>query len=170
MTTTQVPLRTPRRLATADLVGGIILAVVMGGALYLSRGWDHDAAVFPRAVAAGGLLLSVAVIVKALLGAPAPEVPAEPESVDDNLEYVFHTASLRQWLVTISWFGGFFVALYVVGLYATAIVYTVAYLRTQDNRSWLFSGVYALILVGVLYAAFGLALAQPVPPGFFGLS
>jgi hypothetical protein len=64
---------------------------------------------------------------------------------------------------------GFFVSLYCLGLYATAVIFTVLYLRTQDGRSWLFSAIYAAILTGVLYLAFAVALAQRVPAGFFGL-
>ncbi|MGN9793581.1 hypothetical protein ACTMTU_21115 [Streptomyces sp. OZ13] len=54
-------------------------------------------------------------------------------------------------------------ALYVFGLYVAAAVFTVVYLRFQAKSSWLFSGLYAAVLVAAVHALFGLVLT-PVPP------
>ncbi|MCW2843532.1 MAG: hypothetical protein JWN22_1448 [Nocardioides sp.] len=163
----------PRRpTIDAEVLGGIVLAIVFGGAFWLARGWDRQAAIFPLGVSAAGFLLAIALTVRALTSRrmrAEAETPHEEIAADDNLEYIFQTATARQWIVTLAWFGGFFVALYVLGLYASALIFTVAYLRTQDRRSWLFVIVYALVLVAVLYGAFTVLLAKPVPPGFFGL-
>jgi len=169
MTTTPVePTIGPRRVVTSDLIGGIALTVLMLGAFALTRSWDPHAAVFPRGVSLGGAVLGVILVIRSLIGR-REEVLDHQEEASDDLEYVFHTANLRQWVHTLAWFVGFFVSLYCLGLYATAVVFTVLYLRTQDGRSWLFSAVYAAILTGVIYLAFAVALAQRVPAGFFGL-
>jgi hypothetical protein len=170
-TTSPSPTPARRHIPAADLIGGVLLAAVMAGAFVLTRGWDHDAAVFPRGVSLGGAALGVVLVVRSLIGTrEAPAVPHELETPDEQLEYVFHTATARQWLVTLGWFVGFFVSLYVLGLYPTAILYTVAYLRIQDNRSWVFSGIYAVLLTGVMYLAFSVVLTQQVPAGLFGLA
>jgi hypothetical protein len=163
----------PRRPGVdAEAVGGVILAVVFAGAFWLARDWDRQAAIFPLCTSAAGFLLAIGLVARALMSRrmrAEAETPHEDVSAEDDLEYVFQTASARQWIVALAWFGGFFVALWVLGLYAAALVFTVAYLRTQDRRSWLFAIVYALILVAVLYGAFTVLLAKPVPPGYFGL-
>ena len=170
-TTAHISSPNRRRVPTPDLVGGLLLLVLMSGALVMTRGWDEEAALFPRAVSLAGAVLGLVLVVLSLIGTreAAPGLH-DRDAADAQLEYIFHTASPRLWLVTMGWFGGFFVSLYVLGLYATAILYTVAYLRTQDQRSWLFTGTYAVILAGVLYLAFTVVLGQSVPPGFFGLS
>jgi hypothetical protein len=148
MTTTPVePTIGPRRVLASDLIGGIV----------------------PRGVSLGGAVLGVILVVRSLTGRREEVAEHHQEEASDDLEYVFHTANLRQWVETLGWFMGFFVSLYCLGLYATAVIFTVLYLRTQDGRSWLFSAIYAAILTGVLYLAFAVALAQRVPAGFFGL-
>lgn len=169
-TATEPARQAPRRIAVADLIGGVLLVVVMAGAWLLTRDWDDKAAVFPRGIALGGVVLGVVLVVRSLVGTRRAPVVPDAEELEDDLDYVFHTASGRQWLVTLAWFGGFFVSLYVLGLYPTSIVFTVLYLHTQDRRSWLFSGIYALVLTGALYLAFTVALAQQVPGGLLGLA
>jgi hypothetical protein len=170
--TTTAPLvaPAPRRVILSDLVGVILLSVVMGGALLLTRGWDHNAAVFPRGVSAGGLLLGLGLVIRSAVGTREPAKVIDEEQAADDLDYIFHAATARQWAVTLAWFLGFFVALFVLGLYATAVVFAVVYLKREDNRSWLFAGVYAVVLAGVLYLAFNVVLAQPVPTGLLGLA
>jgi hypothetical protein len=170
MSVQQLPLR---KRNYADVAGGVLLAVVFAGAFLLARDWDRQAALFPRGVSAIGFVLAVVLIVRTVFFPKAvTDEPhdAEGQSVDDSLEYIFHTASLSKWLVTLAWFGGFFVALYVLGLYATALVFPLVYLRSQDKRSWLFCVAYAVVLTAVLYLAFSVLLAQPVPPGYFGIA
>jgi hypothetical protein len=156
----------------AEVAGGVLLAVVFGGAFLLAREWDRQAAVFPLGVSAVGFVLSVVFVIRSLTSQRARAEAAtahEKPSAEDNLEYVFQTATAREWLSTLAWFAGFFVVLYVFGLYVAAISFTIPYLRSRDNRSFLFAAVYAAVLAAVLYLAFTVLLAQPVPPGFFGL-
>lgn len=179
--TTATERRNP--FTSPDVIAGIVLAVVFAGAIVAASGWDRHAAIFPLSVSGLGLLLAVAQITvgvrKALHpAAPPAETPSavpttsvtQEELPEDALDSIFNTATARQWIVTLGWFALFFIALYVAGLYVAAPVFTVLYLKSQDDRSWLFSGVYAVVLTAVLYLAFSVLLAQPVPPGLFGLA
>lgn len=159
----------PRRVLVADLVGGLLMVGIMVGAFLMTRSLSPQAAKFPGAISIGGAALGVVLVVRALIGT-REAAQDHSETEDDELDYVFHTASARQWLATLAWFIAFFVSLYVLGLYATSILFTVLYLRFQDRRSWVFSGIYAVLLTGVLYLAFNVLLAQPVPAGYFGLA
>lgn len=156
-----------RKVDRAGLIGGLVLLAIMVAGYLLTRGWDHSAAVFPRGITLAGAVLSALLVLRSVI-APRPEKEATEGEMDDDLDYVFHTADLPTWVVTLAWFAGFFVALYVIGLFATAMVFSVLYLRSQDNRSWLFSGTYAAVLTGVLVLIFNLALTQPVPAGLIG--
>jgi hypothetical protein len=180
-----------RRRISADVIGGLLLVVVFGGAFFLAWGWQRQASLFPLGVSGLGFVLGVILVIRALLARDdvslaesAHVVPVHPGSLvdeslvdeaeaspeGDNPEYVFTEASGRDWLRTVLWFGGFFLALYVLGVYVAAFIFTLLYLRYQGRRSWLFSAVYAVILVAVMYLAFTVALAQPVPSGLFGLA
>ena len=61
----------------------------------------------------------------------------------------------------------FFVLLYATGLYVTAPIFSLLYLRFVGKRTWIFSATYAIVIAVVLYVAFELALGVPTPPGLF---
>jgi hypothetical protein len=62
----------------------------------------------------------------------------------------------------------FFVLLHLAGLYVTAPVFSVLYLRYVGKRTWIFSASYAIVIAVVLYVAFELALGVPTPSGLLG--
>jgi hypothetical protein len=99
--------------------------------------------------------------------AQAAGTTTEDDANEDDVEYVFQTAGARRWTEAIAWVAGFFVLLYVAGLFVTAPVFSLLYLRLAGKRSWLFSAVYAAVAGAVLYVAFELLLGLPVPPGLF---
>lgn len=160
----------PRRILIADLVGGLLMVGIMVGVYLMTLTFSPQAAKFPGAISIGGAVLGAVLVVRALIGTrEGPQDHSESEDGGD-LDCVFHTAGRRQWLEALGWFLAFFVALYVLGLYAAALLFTVLYLRFEDKRSWLFAGVCAVLLTAVLYLAFTLLLTQPVPAGYFGLA
>jgi presenilin-like A22 family membrane protease len=59
----------------------------------------------------------------------------------------------------------FFVLLYLSGLYVTAPVFSLLYLRFAGKRTWIFSVIYAVVTAVLLYVAFELALGVPTPSG-----
>lgn len=169
MTRTENPGERVRHMP--DVVGGVLLAAFFGGAFYLSTSFDREDAVFPLGVSGLGFLLSATFALQAaLLGsrtvAHAADSPLESEvDPSDDLDYVFATASRRQWLTTLGFFSAFFLSLFLLGVYATAIVFSVVYLRLQDGRSWKYSLLYAAVLAAVLHVVFVVALAQRLPSG-----
>jgi hypothetical protein len=157
--------------AVAEVCGGLLLAGIFGLALYISRDWEGTAGIFPRGVSGLGLLLALAYVGVAGRRRNAPP-PTKPQSVgdaeedgDDQLEYAFNSATRREWAVSLGYFFGFFAALYLVGLYLTAGLFTLGYLRLEARRSWMFAAAYTAVLVGVLYIAFSVVLRLPVPAG-----
>jgi len=190
----QAPPRRPSTGAAADVVLTVLMLALFGWAFLEAVEWSSKAALFPRIVSGIGFGVSALHLVQALLrlgrdrspapdpvpatspAGPIPPVPGDPvpqaagttaedDVNEDDVEYVFQTAGPRRWAAALGWVTGFFVLLYVAGLFLTAPVFSLLYLRIAGRRSWLLSAVYAVVLAVVLYAAFELALGVPVPPG-----
>jgi hypothetical protein len=163
---------TGRQLPTVDIVLSLVLAAVFASAFWTATEWSVKAGLFPRMVTGLGLALALLHVVLLLRRARTP-VPVVEERVDaddeaeGDVEYVFAHAGGRAWAGSLAWVAGFFVGLYVVGLFVAAPLFALAYLRFSVRRSWVFSVAYAAVIFAVLYVAFEVALQLPVPPGLF---
>jgi hypothetical protein len=186
------PERQERRVSSevvADLVITGVLLALFGWAFLEANQWSDRAALFPHLVCGVMFVLAALHLVQVLLRLRRPAPAAPPEEHDstghllpghvaephgneddvneDDVEYVFQTAGPRRWASALAWIAGFFVLLYVVGLFITAPVFSLLYLRFAGGRTWLLSAVYAVVAGLVLYLAFEVALSIPTPPGLF---
>jgi len=161
--------RRPPPEAVADVAVTVLLLALFAGAYLAAGQWSFRAALFPHLVTAAGVVLTALHLVQAVvrLRRPAP-APVPDDSNPDDVEYVFRTAGPRRWAVALGWVAAFFVLLYLTGLYVTAPVFSLLYLRYAGKRTWIFSGIYAIVIAVVLYVAFELALGVPTPSGLFG--
>ena len=66
---------------------------------------------------------------------------ANLELEDHDPAQVFAAAGAASWRSCLAWVAGFFAAVYVVGLVATTVVFTAAYLRLSVKAGWRFSAV-----------------------------
>lgn len=99
-------------------------------------------------------------------GHRADEIRADEDDADEHeADYVFAHAGARAWTGAVAWIAAFAIGLFVLGLYATILVFTIAYLRFSARTSWVLAVVYAVVAAGVLYLGAGLALHVPVPEG-----
>jgi xanthine/uracil permease len=181
--------------AVADLVITLLLLALSAWAFLEANQWSDRAGLFPHLVSGAMFVLSGLNLFQVFLRmrreaaagpAPAPGSPdehdasghlppgrvAEPHGAEDDVneddvEYVFQTAGARRWASALAWIAGFFVLLYVAGLYITAPVFSMLYLRFAGRRTWRLSVVYAVVAGAVLYLAFEVALAIPTPQGLF---
>ncbi len=159
-----------RRLPVADLLLTVGLLAVFVLAFVTARGWSFNTGVFPLLITGLGIALTLLHLVVVLVRRPPPD--PRPHGEDEELEamdveYAFEHASRSQWAGTLGWVAGFFVLLYVAGIFIAAPVFTIAYLRVAAKASWLLSVVYAVVVGLVLYASFVLFLDLPTPPGLF---
>jgi hypothetical protein len=172
------PRRRPSAQAVAEVVLTVLLLALFGWAFLEAAGWSFRTALFPRIVSGAAFVLSALHLVKALLQlvreTRAPAVPdgadpaADPDDSDaDDAEHLFRTAGARRWASAVGWVVAFFVLLQVGGLFVTASLFSLLYLRFGGGRTWRFSVAYAVVIGVVLYAAFELALDIPTPPGLF---
>jgi hypothetical protein len=159
--------------AVADVLLTVLLLALFGWGFLQADQWSFQAALFPRIVTGAGFVLSalhlVQVLLRLLRGPGAAAAVTEPEDADDadDAEYLFRTAGARGWATALGWVAGFFILLYVAGLFITAPVFSLLYLRFAGRRTWMFSGIYGVVIGVVLYVAFDLALGVPTPPGLF---
>lgn len=165
MTTTDVT-RTPARQAMGPDVAIAAAALVLCAiAFAVSFSWPEAAARFPRMASGAGALFALAVLVTVLRRRRTPP-PAPAGPATDDGEYVFATAGTRAWLQALGWVAGYLLLLLAYGLFTASGVFALAYLRFCGRRSWLFSAVYAAVLVLVLLASLRWFVHVPVPQGF----
>jgi Tripartite tricarboxylate transporter TctB family len=158
--------RRPSPEAVADVVVTVLLLALFAWAFLEAGQWSFRAALFPRLVTGAGVVLAALHLVQVLLRLWRPVPSPDPGGADpDEVEYVFRTAGGRRWASALGWVAGFFVLLHVTGLYVTAPVFSVLYLRFAGKRTWIFSAIYAIVIAVVLYVAFELALGVPTPSG-----
>ncbi|GAA4728898.1 hypothetical protein GCM10023328_04250 [Modestobacter marinus] len=173
-------------LPIADVVITVVLLAVFGWAFLDAADWSFRAALFPRIVTGAGVVFCVVKLVQDLLvlrrgraSAAGPPVPAhesvpaggtheDEEAIEaDDVEYVFATAGARSWSLALAWVVTFFLLLYVAGLFVTAPVFSLLYLRSAGQRSWKVSIGYAVVVGVLLYLSFEVALGIATPPGLF---
>lgn len=157
-----------RRLPLADLVLTLGLLVLFAVAFATARAWPFETGVFPQMVTALGTVLAVLNLAALLMSRSAPDThphgeDGDIESVD--VEYIFEQAGPGLWARNLAWLGGFFLVLYLAGIFVAAPAFTVLYLRFSARASWLLSVVYAVVVGVVLYLSFVLLLGLPVPEG-----
>jgi Tripartite tricarboxylate transporter TctB family len=158
--------RRPPPGAVADVVGTVLLLALFAGAFLAAGQWSFRAALFPHLVTGAGIGLTALHLVLAVLRLRRPAPVAVPDDANpDDVEYVFRTAGPRRWAVALGWVAAFFVLLHLAGLYVTAPVFSLLYLRYAGKRTWIFSAIYAIVIAVVLYVAFELALGVPTPSG-----
>jgi hypothetical protein len=179
----------------ADLIITVTFLALSAWAFLEANQWSERAALFPHLVSGVMFVLAALHLVQVLFRmrgaaaggrAPVASAPdehdasghlppghvAEPHGSEDDVneddvEYVFQTAGARRWAAALAWIAGFFALLYVAGLFITAPVFSLLYLRFAGRRTWLLSGIYAVVAGLVLYLAFEVALSIPTPPGLF---
>jgi Tripartite tricarboxylate transporter TctB family len=156
--------RRPTPEAVADVVVTVLLLGLFGWAFLETAEWSLRAALFPRMVTATAVVLAALHLVQAVLRLRRASPPLD-EAHPDDVEYVFRTAGPHRWASALAWVAAFFVLLYVTGLYVTAPVFSLLYLRVAAKRTLIFSAIYAIVMGVLLYVAFELALGVPTPSG-----
>ena len=159
-----------RRVSLADLLLTVGLLAIFVVAFLTALDWSFNTGVFPLLITGLGVALAVLHLVVLLVRRPTADL--HPHGEDDEIEtmdveYAFEHAGRAMWARTLGWVFGFFLLLYVAGIFIAAPVFTIAYLRLSAKASWLVSLVYAVVIGLVLYVSFVVFLGLPTPPGLF---
>lgn len=147
-----------------------VLAGVMVVALYVAAGYPFNARLMPQVVAIAVLaLLSVEGVLTLRRFRAARSSGAETsegEHVGDTGNEPLWGAKLRRTAPYLAWLAALYVGIYLIGLMASAALFTAAFCRLVGKMGWLAT----LIGVALLMAAlFGLTEAFNMrwPVGYF---
>ncbi len=173
--TSSMPRTSSWPVADLVLTGGLL--VLFAWAFFAASDWSFRAALFPRFVSAFGLALSLLYLVRILRRgcrqsgdasgpstAPSP-IDAVDEAAEASPDYAFATAGARAWSRSLAWVTGFFVALYFLGIFVTAPLFAISYLRVSAGSSWRLSIIYGVVAGAVLYFALNSLLSIAAPTG-----
>ena len=143
-----------------------VLAGVMGVALYVAAGYPFNARLMPQVVSIAVLvLLSVECVLTVRRSrashdsvAPAADGKAEHEPL--------WGAKFRRTAPYLAWLLGLYLGIYLIGLMASAAIFTVAFCRLVGKMSWLSTLIGVALLIAAL---FGLSEAFNMrwPVGYF---
>lgn len=162
------------RVQKPDLIITSVLLLVFVVAFLMATGWRDLAAYFPLGVSGVGVIASASFLVRVLFFPPKPhspktDVPEAAKSVAEQEYEFFKNLSRRDWITSLCWLSGFFVALVIFGIYVAVVAFTVGYLRFQAAKSWWFAWIYGAVLGGLIYGIFQITLKLPLPDGLLGL-
>ena len=169
-------------------IGDVIIAVLLLAlfifAYIVAQDWPFRARFFPQLLTIGGMFFSTMKLIGFVLqyrrgrsaAATAEESPedlevgnvaliSEEEEEDQSLEYVFSSAGGRAWAAALGWVFGFFLMLWLVGVFIAVPVFAFAYLKIAGKAGWIGAGLYAIVSGGILYVAFQRLLSVPMPDG-----
>jgi hypothetical protein len=176
------------RSAMPDLVISCVVLVICSGALVTSVTYPPAVSLLlPRLAAGLGLLCAAWLLVSKSIAlarergetgthgtaGPVEEQAAmlnEPAEDNDEMdpndaEYVLSHTSRRVWLTTLGFIAGFFLILYLCGLFVAAAALSLVYLFVIGKKSWLFSLIYTVVLTGLLWVLMRWVTYIPSPPG-----
>ncbi|MDR5904325.1 hypothetical protein [Franzmannia qiaohouensis] len=147
-----------------------VLAGVMVVALHMAAGYPFNARLMPQVVAIAMLVLlsveGVLTVRRARAYRAKEASPAGGEHIGDTGYEPLWGAKFRRTAPYLAWLAALYLGIYLIGLMASAAIFTVAFCRLVGKMSWLAT----LIGVALLMAAlFGLSEAFNMrwPVGYF---
>jgi hypothetical protein len=169
-------------VSAADVVITVVLLVTFALAYGASQQWPFEARFFPQLLAFAGVAFALLKLVscgvrlhrrqeRTRQPEPAGGVAdgqTEAESVDGSQhgpEYVFGTAGRGAWFAALGWVATFFVLLYVLGVFVTVPLFSLAYLRISGRHGFLAAAVYGAVAGLLVWSVFSKMLQVPMPAG-----
>jgi hypothetical protein len=141
----------------ANLVFHGVLIVVLATALYFSLDWPRETSLFPQAVGAPTLALTVISLGMQVfrlqrVGTAAMNAELEAESEPADAEF------LKKAAVEFAWLIGFGLAIWLIGFYPAAFLFLLLYLKVQAGFGWGVGFLWSFSAVAVVFAFFYLLL------------
>jgi hypothetical protein len=141
----------------ANLVFHGVLIAVLAAALFASLDWPRETALFPQAVGAPILALTIisfALQALHLRSAGVEAVNAEIEAESEPADSAF----LAKAAVEFAWLIGFAVSTWLIGFYPAAFLFLLLYLRVQAKLGWAKSLLWSISAIVVVFVVFHLLL------------
>lgn len=174
-----------KRSAMPDLVIACVVLLICGGALALSFTYPPATAMLlPRAAAVLGLVGAAWILVSKSIElsrrrdeaaveddvapadlSPDEEVEEEEEVNSNDAEYVLSHTPREIWLTTLGIIAGFFLLLYLSGIFIAAGALSLFYLVVVGKKTWYFALIYTVIFTGMLWFLLRVPTYILTPPG-----
>jgi putative tricarboxylic transport membrane protein len=137
----------------ASLVFHGALIVVLATALYFSLDWPPETALFPQAVGAPILALTIVSLGLQMLhlqrtGIEVVNAELEADSEPADAEF------LKRAAVEFAWLIGFGLAIWLIGFYPAAFLFLLLYLKVQAKLGWVASLIWSASAVAVVFGFF----------------
>jgi TctA family transporter len=138
------------------------VAVVLGLALWQSRNFGFRAGLFPWVIGGPTLLLTLAQLVKDIIGREKPKAEvAEWETVVD----VPPEVARKRTISILLWTVGVFLAIWLLGFSNAVIVSMILYLKLAGKEKWPITIAVSVGTWAFVYGVFERALSIPFPEG-----
>jgi putative tricarboxylic transport membrane protein len=160
VTSTPPPRRSAARARRLDgaIAFDLGLVILFAAALWLSRGFDARAGLFPWTITTAALVLALAHAAREI--ASRRSVGPERTATDAAAS----PSEARRTAAICGWILGMYVAIWLVGFSLATLVTTILYLRTARER-WPISIALSLAGFAFVYVLFEKGLGVPFPPG-----
>jgi hypothetical protein len=144
------------------LFSGLILLVALW-ALYATRDWAFNTALYPRVVGIPLILLAGAEFLLSLRGRDGG---TGGRAMDVQISTATEPAvAMRRTITTVGWLLGFFAGIWLLGFPVAIPVFVFAYLKFQGRESWFVSTVLAAAAWAGFYGLFVRLLHLPFGEG-----
>src|SRR5262245_61603726 len=136
----------------------LALVLLFAVALWLSRGFDVRAGLFPWAITTAALVLAIAHTASEL------RTRREPAGRGHGVERDDEAGETRKTAVICGWILGMYVLIWLLGFSLATLVTSLLYLRAARER-WAISIGLSLVGFVFVYGLFEKGLSVPFPPG-----
>jgi hypothetical protein len=145
----------------ASLILALAIAALSGWAIFSALAWPWKAKLFPLVIGIPLLCLALAEVRGVLLGSTSGAAAADFKLSQEHPPEV----ARRRTAIAVTWIGGFFVLILLLGFLIAVPLLVFAYLRLQGRESWLFSAAFTLAVWAAFYGLFDQLLHLPFPAG-----
>jgi hypothetical protein len=145
----------------ASLILALAIAALSGWAIFSALAWPWKAKLFPLVIGIPLLCLALAEVLWVLLGSTSGAAAADFQHSQEHPPEV----ARRRTAIAVTWIGGFFVLILLLGFLIAVPLLVFAYLRLQGRESWLFSAAFTLAVWAAFYGLFDQLLHLPFPAG-----
>ncbi|MBD3898104.1 hypothetical protein IEI94_19815 [Halomonas sp. ML-15] len=151
----------------------LFMAVIVGlmiAALYMSAGYPFNARLMPQVVAIAVLVLlsveGVLTVRRSRASRASGDAEAGGEHIGDTGNEPVWGAKFRRSAPYMAWLAALYLGIYLIGLMASAAIFTAAFCRLVGKMSWLATLIGTALLMAAL---FGLTEAFNMrwPVGYF---
>ncbi len=143
----------------AQFIFNLLIIVILSIALYTTRDWPSETALFPRTIGFPILALSVVSLILGLVKARREWTSVERGIASFDRSFVVNAAGIFGWLA------GFAVAIWAFGFQIAVPLFVFLYMKLQGKQSWLSCVLFTVAAAAFVVIFFGWVFHVSWPRG-----